>query len=467
MRRATCPTSWRPSSTSTGTTYPQDWDGRPSSRSKANRWCPCSTTTASSGRRCSGSTKATRRCASASGSSCATIPPPGSCTTWRPIAPSCTTSPRSIPSASPTWRAQYDAWAERCGVIPREKIVALMSSQGVTRAFWEKTGVGPVKACRGRVLRPQPGRSGNARARPSTQPEVASALRRRRARRRLVVDRRCAMPHDFTMGNDGADAVAAMAKARRAACRSARFSIAPTTVTNRAFGDFVRATRYVTEAERWAVLRLLSAGAGRAAHGSARQVGGGHAVVAAGRAMRRGSGRKGRARTSTSGRTIPSCMSPGMTRRPIAPGPARACRPRPNGNAPRAAAWKAGASPGATTLMQDGVPRCNVWRGAFPNAPEHGWQPAPVPAADGRAQRLRPLQRLRQCVGVVRRLVQPRLSPGDGSERSAIQPAHGPPIDARRLVPLPRLLLQPLSRRRPQLEHARKLVKQSGFRVAR
>ena len=33
---------------------------------------------------------------------------------------------------------QYDAWAERCGVIPRGKIVALMSSQGVTRAFWEK-----------------------------------------------------------------------------------------------------------------------------------------------------------------------------------------------------------------------------------------------------------------------------------------------------------------------------------------
>jgi arylsulfatase len=34
--------------------------------------------------------------------------------------------------------AQYHAWAGRCGVIPREKIVALMSSQGVTRAFWEK-----------------------------------------------------------------------------------------------------------------------------------------------------------------------------------------------------------------------------------------------------------------------------------------------------------------------------------------
>jgi len=34
--------------------------------------------------------------------------------------------------------AQYEAWAQRCGVIPREKIVTLMRSQGVTRAFWEK-----------------------------------------------------------------------------------------------------------------------------------------------------------------------------------------------------------------------------------------------------------------------------------------------------------------------------------------
>jgi arylsulfatase A-like enzyme len=33
---------------------------------------------------------------------------------------------------------QYEAWAARCGVIPREKIVELMQSQGVTRAFWEE-----------------------------------------------------------------------------------------------------------------------------------------------------------------------------------------------------------------------------------------------------------------------------------------------------------------------------------------
>ena len=91
--------------------------------------------------RCSGSTKAMPRCASASGSSCATIRRRGSSTTWTPTAPSCTTSPRSTRSASRTWPRSTRRGPQRCGVIPREKIVALMSSQGVTRAFWEKDEV--------------------------------------------------------------------------------------------------------------------------------------------------------------------------------------------------------------------------------------------------------------------------------------------------------------------------------------
>jgi formylglycine-generating enzyme len=32
-------------------------------------------------------------------------------------------------------------------------------------------------------------------------------------------------------------------------------------------------------------------------------------------------------------------------------------------------------------LERDGLPRCNVWRGAFPDAPAAGWQPGPAPAA--------------------------------------------------------------------------------------
>lgn len=34
-------------------------------------------------------------------------------------------------------KARYDAWANRCGVIPREKILELMKAQGET-AFWEE-----------------------------------------------------------------------------------------------------------------------------------------------------------------------------------------------------------------------------------------------------------------------------------------------------------------------------------------
>ena len=32
---------------------------------------------------------------------------------------------------------QYQAWAKRCGVIPREKILELMKAEGGT-AFWEE-----------------------------------------------------------------------------------------------------------------------------------------------------------------------------------------------------------------------------------------------------------------------------------------------------------------------------------------
>jgi arylsulfatase len=43
------------------------------------------------------------------------------------------------PSKVAAMSRQYEAWAARCGVIPREQILALMRSQGVTRAFWEKS----------------------------------------------------------------------------------------------------------------------------------------------------------------------------------------------------------------------------------------------------------------------------------------------------------------------------------------
>ena len=53
-----------------------------------------------------------------------------------PTAPRCTTSPRSIRERVRDMREHYDAWAERCGVIPREKILEYMAQQEGT-AFWE------------------------------------------------------------------------------------------------------------------------------------------------------------------------------------------------------------------------------------------------------------------------------------------------------------------------------------------
>ena len=41
-------------------------------------------------------------------------------------------------SACATWRRSTRRGPKRCGVMPRDKVVALMRSQGVTRAFWEK-----------------------------------------------------------------------------------------------------------------------------------------------------------------------------------------------------------------------------------------------------------------------------------------------------------------------------------------
>jgi arylsulfatase len=45
---------------------------------------------------------------------------------------------QQYPEKVATMAQQYEEWAQRCGVLPREGVIALMRSQGVTRAFWEK-----------------------------------------------------------------------------------------------------------------------------------------------------------------------------------------------------------------------------------------------------------------------------------------------------------------------------------------
>ena len=61
-----------------------------------------------------------------------------------------------------------------------------------------------------------------------------------------------------------------------------------------------------------------------------------------------------------------SCTSPTTTPWPTRSGPASACRPRPSGSSPRAAAWPASPTPGATSSSPAGSGMANICQGQFP-----------------------------------------------------------------------------------------------------
>ena len=73
------------------------------------------------------------------------------------------------------------------------------------------------------------------------------------------------------------------------------------------------------------------------------------------------------ARATSMGSTIiRSCTWRSPTRWPTPNGPARICRPKPNGNSPRAAGSTAPNLPGATNLTPGGKHMANTWQGEFP-----------------------------------------------------------------------------------------------------
>ena len=119
-------------------------------------------------------------------------------------------------------------------------------------------------------------------------------------------------------------------------------------------------------------------------------------------------------------------------------------------------------------LTPDGEHRCNIWQGEFPakNTLDDGFHGDR--ARDGlRTQRLRPSQHVGQRVGVVRRLVQPRLSPRRAAGQP-IRPSHRTvPRHTRRLIPLPRVVLQPIPRRRKKFQHAGLGHRQHGIPMRR
>jgi formylglycine-generating enzyme required for sulfatase activity len=187
----------------------------------------------------------------------------------------------------------------------------------------------------------------------------------------------------FTMGEDGPDAVPGDGEGPRRDVVLNGFAIGATTVTNREFAAFVRVTQHVTDAERLGssfvfYLQLQPAdrqAAGRVVAGLPWWLPVEHA------SWQRPEGPGSHVRERLDHPVVHVSWADAMaycawagTRLPSEAEWEKAAR---GGLEGKRFAW------GDDLFDAAGVPRCNVFRGQFPNAPLEGWQPGPVAAASG------------------------------------------------------------------------------------
>lgn len=187
---------------------------------------------------------------------------------------------------------------------------------------------------------------------------------------------------DFRMGNDGPDAIAGDGEGPARRVTLSAYAIAPATVTNAAFAAFVRATRYVTEAEQEGFSFVFYLQVPEEARRTARRVVSGlpwwmpieHACW-----------------------QRPEGAGSHIYDRPQHPvvhvswNDAQAYCAWAGVQLPTEAQWEKAARGGlegrrfawGDDLIVAGRTGCNVWRGDFPQAPEPGWLPAPVAARSG------------------------------------------------------------------------------------